>query len=144
MKQDLPENTSCLLQRFKWPRVQCCSQFQEFGEHHLPPKKKPISFYDLRDKHPILRAIGTQVAARMPGTSLWLNRYPPSSKTGYCIFCSNQASETWTALRTTAQYYMDLGSFAYYPETARDQIQSYMEMLQQSGTHFQQQMTQHN
>ncbi|XP_077198274.1 uncharacterized protein C3orf85 homolog [Paroedura picta] len=69
---------------------------------------------------------------------------PSGSQNAWHFTVAEQASETWTALRTTAQYYMDLGSFVYYPETARDQIQSYVEMLQQSGAHFQQHLSQHN
>ncbi|XP_054830977.1 uncharacterized protein C3orf85 homolog [Eublepharis macularius] len=69
---------------------------------------------------------------------------PSSSQNAWGFTVAEQAVESWTALRTTAQYYMDLGSFSFYPDTTRDQIQSYMDMLQQSGTHFQRQTSRHN
>nr|XP_056714908.1 uncharacterized protein C3orf85 homolog [Euleptes europaea] len=81
-----------------------------------------------------------QLKRRVPySLSYW---DPSSSQNAWSFTVAEKASETWTALRTTAQYYMDLGSYAFYPDTARDQIQSYVEMLQQSGAHFQQQMSQ--
>ncbi|XP_043927700.1 uncharacterized protein C3orf85 homolog [Protopterus annectens] len=57
---------------------------------------------------------------------------------GYTI--NEQASEYWTSLRTTAQYYMDLGSLTFDPSVSQDNIRSYMTMLQQAGAHIQQQM----
>ncbi|XP_053160803.1 uncharacterized protein C3orf85 homolog [Hemicordylus capensis] len=64
---------------------------------------------------------------------------PSSSQNAWGYTLAEQASESWTALRTTAQYYMDLGSFAFDADTARDHIRSYMDMLRQSGAHLQQQ-----
>ncbi|XP_068926117.1 uncharacterized protein C3orf85 homolog [Petaurus breviceps papuanus] len=61
---------------------------------------------------------------------------------GYTL--TEQASESWTSLRTTAQYYMDLGSFVFDPSTAQDHIKSYTDMLQQSGAHLQQEVNKHN
>ncbi|XP_039912445.1 uncharacterized protein C3orf85 homolog [Hirundo rustica] len=52
---------------------------------------------------------------------------------------AEQISESWAALRETAQYYMDLDPFAFNPSTAIINIRSYMELLQLSGTHLQQQ-----
>ncbi|XP_033373834.1 uncharacterized protein C3orf85 homolog [Parus major] len=52
---------------------------------------------------------------------------------------AEQVSESWAALRETAQYYMDLDPFAFDPSTAVNNIRSYMELLQRSGTHLQQQ-----
>ncbi|XP_027724060.1 uncharacterized protein C3orf85 homolog [Vombatus ursinus] len=63
--------------------------------------------------------------------------YPNHSQNGWGYTLAEQASELWTAVRTTAQYYMDLGSFAFDPSTAQDHIKSYTDMLQQSGTHLQ-------
>ncbi|KAL8190771.1 UNVERIFIED_CONTAM: hypothetical protein K2H54_060898 [Gekko kuhli] len=45
---------------------------------------------------------------------------PSRSQNAWHFTVAEQVSETWTAMRTAAQYYMDLGSFVYYPETARD------------------------
>ncbi|KAM6093697.1 uncharacterized protein C3orf85 homolog [Chlamydotis macqueenii] len=64
---------------------------------------------------------------------------PSSSQNAWGYTVAEQVSESWTALRDTAQYYMDLGSFAFDPSIASDNIRSYMDMLQQSGTHLQQQ-----
>ncbi|XP_036600460.1 uncharacterized protein C3orf85 homolog [Trichosurus vulpecula] len=61
---------------------------------------------------------------------------------GYTL--AEQASESWTALKTTAQYYMDLGSSIFDPSTARDHIKSYTDMLQQSGAHLQWELNEHN
>nr|XP_025037330.1 uncharacterized protein C3orf85 homolog isoform X2 [Pelodiscus sinensis] len=36
---------------------------------------------------------------------------------GYTL--AEQVSESWTALRTTTQYYLDLGSFAFDPAAAQ-------------------------
>ncbi|XP_048351145.1 uncharacterized protein C3orf85 homolog [Sphaerodactylus townsendi] len=54
---------------------------------------------------------------------------PSSSQNGWSFTVAEQTREAWTTLKTTAQYYMDLGSFAFYPDKARDQIRSYMEQL---------------
>lgn len=42
-------------------------------------------------------------------------------KTQNILFCfdRHQVSETWKALKDTAQYYMDLGSSAFNPSIAR-------------------------
>uniref|UniRef100_A0A8C3RPR2 Uncharacterized protein n=1 Tax=Chelydra serpentina TaxID=8475 RepID=A0A8C3RPR2_CHESE len=69
---------------------------------------------------------------------------PSNSQNAWGYTVAEQVSESWTALRTTTQYYMDLGSFAFDPATARDHIKSYMDMLQQSGAHLQQQTRKHN
>ncbi|KAM6310280.1 uncharacterized protein C3orf85 homolog, partial [Aegotheles albertisi] len=64
---------------------------------------------------------------------------PGSSQNAWGYTLAEQLSESWTALRDTAQYYMDLGSSAFEPSIASDNIRSYMDMLQQPGTHLQQQ-----
>ncbi|KAM6141013.1 uncharacterized protein C3orf85 homolog [Pterocles gutturalis] len=64
---------------------------------------------------------------------------PSSSQNGWGYTVAEQVSESWTALRDTAQYYVDLGSFAFDPSVASDNMRSYMDMLQQTGTHLQQQ-----
>ncbi|XP_035171013.1 uncharacterized protein C3orf85 homolog isoform X1 [Oxyura jamaicensis] len=68
------------------------------------------------------------------------NYWDPSSSQntwGYTVI--EQVSESWAALRETAQYYMDLRSFAFDPLITSDNVRPYMDMLQQSGTHLQQQ-----
>ncbi|XP_074803219.1 uncharacterized protein C3orf85 homolog [Natator depressus] len=69
---------------------------------------------------------------------------PSSSQNAWGYTLAEQVSELWTALRTTTQYYMDWGSFAFDPATAQDHIRSYMDMLQESGAHLQQQIRKHN
>uniref|UniRef100_A0A7N4V7J9 Uncharacterized protein n=1 Tax=Sarcophilus harrisii TaxID=9305 RepID=A0A7N4V7J9_SARHA len=69
---------------------------------------------------------------------------PNHSQNAWGYTLAEQASESWTALRTTAQYYMDLGSFVFDPSTAQDHMKSYMDMLQQSGAHLQQEMNKQN
>uniref|UniRef100_A0A8C8R768 Uncharacterized protein n=1 Tax=Pelusios castaneus TaxID=367368 RepID=A0A8C8R768_9SAUR len=64
---------------------------------------------------------------------------PSNSENAWGYTVAEQVSETWTSLRTTAQYYMDLGSFAFDPTTAQDCIRSYMDMLRKSGAHLQEQ-----
>ncbi|XP_073184918.1 uncharacterized protein C3orf85 homolog [Lepidochelys kempii] len=49
---------------------------------------------------------------------------PSSSQNAWGYTLAEQVSELWTALRTTNQYYMDLGSFAFGPATARDHIRN--------------------
>ncbi|XP_074839620.1 uncharacterized protein C3orf85 homolog [Carettochelys insculpta] len=44
---------------------------------------------------------------------------PSNSQNAWGYTLAEQVSESWTALRSTAQYYMDLGSFAFDPDTAR-------------------------
>ncbi|XP_077673279.1 uncharacterized protein C3orf85 homolog [Eretmochelys imbricata] len=44
---------------------------------------------------------------------------PSSSQNAWGYTLAEQVSELWTALRTTTQHYMDLGSFAFGPATAR-------------------------
>ncbi|XP_034971848.1 uncharacterized protein C3orf85 homolog [Zootoca vivipara] len=60
---------------------------------------------------------------------------PASPQNGW----AEKASEYWTSLKTSAQYYMDLGSVAFDTDTARDHINSYMDLLRESGAHLQQQ-----
>ncbi|EMP37853.1 hypothetical protein UY3_04918 [Chelonia mydas] len=44
---------------------------------------------------------------------------PSSSQNAWGYTLAKQLSELWTALRTTTQYYMDLGSFAFDPALTR-------------------------
>nr|XP_023961859.1 uncharacterized protein C3orf85 homolog isoform X2 [Chrysemys picta bellii] len=44
---------------------------------------------------------------------------PSNSQNAWGYSLAEQVSELWTALRTKSQYYMDLGSFAFDPATAR-------------------------
>ncbi|XP_061863187.1 uncharacterized protein C3orf85 homolog [Colius striatus] len=68
------------------------------------------------------------------------NYWDPSSGQNTWVYAlTKQVSESWKALRETAQYYMDLGSSALEPSIASNNIRSYMDMLQQSGTQLQQQ-----
>nr|XP_030142633.3 uncharacterized protein C3orf85 homolog [Taeniopygia guttata] len=62
-----------------------------------------------------------------------------SSQKTWAHTVAEQISESWAALRETAQYYMDLDPFAFDPPTAVNNIRFCMELLQQSGTHLQQQ-----
>ncbi|CAN8195012.1 unnamed protein product [Coccothraustes coccothraustes] len=62
-----------------------------------------------------------------------------SSQNMWAYTVAEQISESWAALRETAQYYMDLDPFGFDPSRAVNNIRSYMEQLQQSGTHLQQQ-----
>ncbi|XP_068764382.1 uncharacterized protein C3orf85 homolog isoform X2 [Struthio camelus] len=64
---------------------------------------------------------------------------PSSSLNAQEYTVAEQVSESWTSLRNTAQYYIYLGSYALDPSIVSDNIKSYMDMLQQSGTHLQQQ-----
>ncbi|CAI5772886.1 Hypothetical predicted protein [Podarcis lilfordi] len=64
---------------------------------------------------------------------------PASPQNGWGMTMAEQASEYWTSLRTSAQYYMDLGSVAFDTDKARDHINSYMDLLRESGAHLQQQ-----
>ncbi|XP_014347203.1 uncharacterized protein C3orf85-like [Latimeria chalumnae] len=59
---------------------------------------------------------------------------------GYTI--AEQVNEHWTQVRTTAQYYMDLGSIAFDYNTAQEHIRAYMDMLRQTDTLLQQQLRQ--
>ncbi|XP_063006473.1 uncharacterized protein C3orf85 homolog [Melospiza melodia melodia] len=62
-----------------------------------------------------------------------------SSQNTWAHTVAQQISESWAALRETAKYYMDLDPYAFDPSTAGNNIRSYMEHLQQSETHLQQQ-----
>ncbi|XP_030327765.1 uncharacterized protein C3orf85 homolog [Strigops habroptila] len=64
---------------------------------------------------------------------------PSSSQNAWGHTVAERVSKSWRAIRDTAQYYMGLVPFAFDPSTANDKIRSYMDMLQQSGTHLQQQ-----
>ncbi|KAM9388235.1 LOW QUALITY PROTEIN: uncharacterized protein C3orf85 homolog [Phaethornis superciliosus] len=79
---------------------------------------------------------------------IWFKQHKPYSQTYWDSSSSQNSwghtaaktvSESWTTLRDTAQYYMDLGSFAFEPSAANNSTRSYMDMLQQSGTQLQQQ-----
>ncbi|XP_029435117.1 uncharacterized protein C3orf85 homolog isoform X2 [Rhinatrema bivittatum] len=64
---------------------------------------------------------------------------PEYSQNAWGYTVTEQVSEYWNALRTMAQYYMDLGSFAIDPTTAQGHIKAYMEMLRDTSTHLQRQ-----
>ncbi|GCB64802.1 hypothetical protein scyTo_0013386, partial [Scyliorhinus torazame] len=53
------------------------------------------------------------------------------------------ASEYWTSLRDTAQYYIGLSSigFASDPAVVQEHIRSYMDYLRQTSIYLQQQPT---
>ncbi|XP_041887502.1 uncharacterized protein C3orf85 homolog [Corvus hawaiiensis] len=68
--------------------------------------------------------------------SYWDSR---SSQNTWGYTVAEQISKSWAAFRETAQYYMDLDPFAFDPSVAVNNIRPYMELLQQSGTHLQQQ-----
>ncbi|XP_065598056.1 uncharacterized protein C3orf85 homolog isoform X2 [Cyrtonyx montezumae] len=50
---------------------------------------------------------------------------PSSSQNTWGYMVAEQISESWTALRDTAQYYMDLGSYSFDPSIARYNSQTH-------------------
>ncbi|XP_027537235.1 uncharacterized protein C3orf85 homolog [Neopelma chrysocephalum] len=64
---------------------------------------------------------------------------PSSSQNSWADTVAEQISESWAALRDTAQYYMDLDPLAFKPSISIDNIPSYVDLLQQSGIHLHQQ-----
>ncbi|XP_027600054.1 uncharacterized protein C3orf85 homolog [Pipra filicauda] len=64
---------------------------------------------------------------------------PSSSQNSWAYTVAEQISESWAALRDTAQYYMDLNPLAFNPSISNDNILSYVDLLQQSGIHLHQQ-----
>ncbi|XP_033915822.1 LOW QUALITY PROTEIN: uncharacterized protein C3orf85 homolog [Melopsittacus undulatus] len=64
---------------------------------------------------------------------------PSSSQNAWGYIVADQVSKSWRALRDTAQHYMGLIPFAFDPSISSDNIRSYTDMHQESGTHCQQQ-----
>ncbi|XP_069388036.1 uncharacterized protein C3orf85-like [Paralichthys olivaceus] len=60
---------------------------------------------------------------------------------GYTI--QEQANEYWTALRTDAQYYMDMGNLMFDRSVADENNRLYMEMLRNARDHLDSQTGQH-
>ncbi|XP_074530620.1 uncharacterized protein C3orf85-like [Halichoeres trimaculatus] len=53
---------------------------------------------------------------------------------GYTI--QEQANEYWTAIRTDAQYYMDMGHLMFDRSVALENNRQYMEMLRNARAHL--------
>ncbi|KAM9795416.1 uncharacterized protein C3orf85-like [Neosynchiropus ocellatus] len=53
---------------------------------------------------------------------------------GYTI--QEQANEYWTAIRTDAQFYMDMGHMMFDQSVADENNRMYMEMLRQARAHL--------
>ncbi|XP_037389205.1 uncharacterized protein C3orf85-like [Pygocentrus nattereri] len=60
---------------------------------------------------------------------------------GYTI--QEQANEYWTALRTDAQYYMDMGNLMFDRSVADENNRLYMEMLRNARAHLDAQTAKH-
>ncbi|XP_029960923.1 uncharacterized protein C3orf85 [Salarias fasciatus] len=60
---------------------------------------------------------------------------------GYTI--QEQANEYWTALRTDAQYYMDMGNMMFDQSVANENNRLYMEMLRNARAHLDSQTGRH-
>ncbi|XP_071772728.1 uncharacterized protein C3orf85-like [Centroberyx gerrardi] len=60
---------------------------------------------------------------------------------GYTI--QEQANEYWTALRTDAQYYMDMSALMFDRSVATENNRLYMEMLRNARAHLDSQTGQH-
>ncbi|XP_047007761.2 uncharacterized protein LOC124626454 isoform X1 [Ictalurus punctatus] len=75
---------------------------------------------------------------------LFLFLSPPCSVIGriprVCLNCYQlsvlKANEYWTALRTDAQYYMDMGNLVFDRSVADDHYRMYMEMLRNARAHL--------
>ncbi|XP_067889008.1 uncharacterized protein C3orf85-like [Heterodontus francisci] len=68
---------------------------------------------------------------------------PNSANNVWGVTQAEQASEYWTSLRDTAQYYIGLSSigFASDPSVVQEHIRSYMDYLRQTSVYLQQQPT---
>lgn len=92
--------------------------------HHLAAsieKKKRVQIWD-QDATVILWGKGGNLFDLSTHARLLNSHsYLFSIRAQNILFCFDllQVSELWTALRDTAQYYMDLGSFAFGPLIAR-------------------------
>ncbi|XP_051881901.1 uncharacterized protein C3orf85-like [Pristis pectinata] len=68
---------------------------------------------------------------------------PNSASNVWGVTPAEQASEYWTSLRDTAQYYIGLSSvgFASDPSVVQEHIRSYMDYLRQTSVYLQQPLT---
>ncbi|XP_060682446.1 uncharacterized protein C3orf85-like isoform X2 [Hemiscyllium ocellatum] len=68
---------------------------------------------------------------------------PNSANNVWGVTHAEHASEYWTSLRDTAQYYIGLSSigFASDPSVVQEHIKSYMDYLRQTSVYLQQQAT---
>ncbi|XP_041846716.1 uncharacterized protein C3orf85-like [Melanotaenia boesemani] len=67
--------------------------------------------------------------------------YNTQNQWGFTI--QEQANEQWTALRTAAQYYMDMGNLMFDRSVADENNRLYMEMLRNAQAHLDSQTRQH-
>ncbi|XP_026214244.1 uncharacterized protein C3orf85 [Anabas testudineus] len=68
---------------------------------------------------------------------------PHHSQNMWGVTVQEQANEYWTALRTDAQYYMDLSSLMFDRSVATENNRLYMEMLRNARAHLDSQTGQH-
>uniref|UniRef100_A0A3Q2EGW2 Uncharacterized protein n=1 Tax=Cyprinodon variegatus TaxID=28743 RepID=A0A3Q2EGW2_CYPVA len=61
---------------------------------------------------------------------------PHHSQNAWGFTIQEQANEQWTAIRTAAQYYMDMGSLMFDPVVADENTRQLMEMLRNVQDHL--------
>uniref|UniRef100_A0A3Q2XRS9 Uncharacterized protein n=1 Tax=Hippocampus comes TaxID=109280 RepID=A0A3Q2XRS9_HIPCM len=61
---------------------------------------------------------------------------PHNSQNQWGFTIQEQANEYWTALRTDAQFYMDIGSLMFDRSVADENNRLYMEMLRNARAHL--------
>ncbi|XP_030001701.1 uncharacterized protein C3orf85 [Sphaeramia orbicularis] len=71
---------------------------------------------------------------RLKRQSGYWDPYHSQNQWGYTI--QEQANEYWTALRTDAQYYMDMGNLMFDRSVADENNRRYMEMLRHARAHL--------
>ncbi|XP_024864382.1 uncharacterized protein C3orf85 [Kryptolebias marmoratus] len=90
---------------------------------------------------PFLKEEAAKRFIRLKRQAGYWDPHNPQNVWGFTI--QEQANEQWTALRTGAQYYMDMGNLMFDPSVADENNRLYMEMLRNIQAHLDSQTRQH-
>ncbi|XP_077433907.1 uncharacterized protein C3orf85-like [Vanacampus margaritifer] len=83
---------------------------------------------------PFMREEEAKGFIRLKRQSGYWDPHNSQNQWGYTI--QEQANEYWTALRTDAQFYMDMGNLMFDRSVADENNRLYMEMLRNARAHL--------
>ncbi|XP_068181713.1 uncharacterized protein C3orf85-like [Antennarius striatus] len=83
---------------------------------------------------PFLKEKEAKSLIRLKRQSGYWDPHHSQNQWGYTI--QEQVNEYWTALRTDAQYYMDMGNLMFDRSVATENNRMYMEMLRNARAHL--------
>uniref|UniRef100_A0A8C8DWK3 Uncharacterized protein n=1 Tax=Oryzias sinensis TaxID=183150 RepID=A0A8C8DWK3_9TELE len=83
---------------------------------------------------PVMKEQEAKQFIRLKRQAGYWDPYHSQNQWGFTI--QEQANEYWTALRTGAQYYMDMANMMFDPSVADENRRQYMEMLRNAQAHL--------